>query len=153
MKQILIAVDEDLLAERVIRRGSELAQALDATITVCHVMPEEHYRRVEEQQIRENQSYPVTWAEAEARDVVEAALERVPTAGLSINVLGAVGDPAETIVEIAQRLDAEYIVMGFEGLRGLGRLRALGSVSRAVMERTKRPVVIVPAIDGGDDGG
>ncbi|HSM55099.1 MAG TPA: universal stress protein, partial [Candidatus Sulfomarinibacteraceae bacterium] len=100
MKQILIAVDQDLLAEQVIRHGNQLAQALGATVTVCHVMPEEHYRRVEEQQIRENQSYPIAWAEAEARDVVEAALKRVSTTGLDINILGAVGEPAETIVEI-----------------------------------------------------
>lgn len=151
MKQILIAVDNDLLAERVVRQGSELARAIGASVTVCHVMPEEHYRRVEEQQVREEQSYPISQAEAEAREVVEAAIEHVPASELNVDVLGAVGDPPDTIVKLGQQLDADYIVMGFEGLRGLGRLRALGSVSRAVMEKTKRPVLIVPAIQVQDE--
>ena len=151
MEQILIAVDEDPLAEKVIRQGVMLAQKVSAKATVCHVMPEEHYRRIEEQQLREEQSFSVTQAEAQAEVVVEEAVQALGTLEMDLDKIGAVGEPAETIVELARELDADLIVMGFEGLRGIERLRALGSVSRAVMEKTKRPVLIVPAVKERED--
>ncbi len=52
------------------------------------------------------------------------------------------GDPASTLIEIAERHDCEAIIMG---ARGLGALRSalLGSVSQAVLHASKVPVTIV----------
>lgn len=148
MERLLVAVDEDPQAEKVIVLAGELAKKLAASIVVCHVMPEEQYRKIEERQIREEVEHPVSITQAEERAqsvAVDAALGLKPY-GVSFETTGRVGEPAEEIVKLAQEMDADLIVMGFEGLRGLERLRALGSVSRAVMEKTKRPVMVVPAV-------
>jgi len=50
----------------------------------------------------------------------------------------------EHVVRKASELDAGMNVMGCAGRHGLERLRALGRVSRAVMESATRPVLIVP---------
>ena len=52
MKRILVAVDEDRQATHVIQAAGQLAKAMQATVVVCHVMPERVYRQIQEQQIQ-----------------------------------------------------------------------------------------------------
>lgn len=148
MKHILVTIDDDPLAEKVIALTGELAQKLAAHVTVLHVMPEEVYQRIEVEQIRDRVENPFTISQAEEQAHEFAAEEALPLheAGIAYDVRGKVGEPATEILNMAQQLDVSFIVMGFEGLHGLGKLRALGSVSRAVMEQTRRPVLIVPAL-------
>jgi nucleotide-binding universal stress UspA family protein len=52
------------------------------------------------------------------------------------------GEPAEALLRVARTRGAREIVVGS---RGLGRFRSiLGSVSHTLLERSDRPVVIVP---------
>jgi nucleotide-binding universal stress UspA family protein len=53
------------------------------------------------------------------------------------------GTVADTIIEQADRLDVDAIVVGSRGLTGMALL--LGSVSLAVVQRADRTVVIVPS--------
>jgi nucleotide-binding universal stress UspA family protein len=50
---------------------------------------------------------------------------------------------ATTIIEEADELDADLIVMGSRGLTGISAF--LGSVSNHVLQHAHRPVLIVPA--------
>jgi nucleotide-binding universal stress UspA family protein len=55
------------------------------------------------------------------------------------------GEPAEALMRVAQARDAREIVVGS---RGLGRVRAvIGSVSHRLLERSDRPVVVIPPRD------
>lgn len=54
----------------------------------------------------------------------------------------ASGDPALTLVEMAQRLGCEAIIMGARG-RGALQSALLGSVSQAVLHASSVPVTIV----------
>ena len=148
MKHILVAVDEDQQAGDVIALAGEIAQKLQAHVTILHVMPEENYRRIEEEplQARVERPFTITQAEEQAREFAAETAVPLHDKGIAYDVRGEVGDPAAEILDLAQQLDASFIVMGFEGLHGLGKLRALGSVSRTVMEQTQRPVLIVPAL-------
>jgi nucleotide-binding universal stress UspA family protein len=76
--------------------------------------------------------------------VLDRAVQRARSAGVSV-VEGRIGwgDPAEVIIEAAQRLQADSIVMG---RRGLGRLQGLllGSVSQKVATHAQCVVILVP---------
>jgi nucleotide-binding universal stress UspA family protein len=52
------------------------------------------------------------------------------------------GDPASAILQMADEVHADLIVMGTNGRSGLGRL-LLGSVAEAVMHRARCPVLTV----------
>jgi len=148
MKRILVTVDEDPQADKVIALTGEIAQKLAARVTVLHVMPEETYRHIEAEQLRDRVQNPftITQAEEQAREFAAETAVPLHQTGVEYDTQGKVGEPAAEILKLAQELDADFIVMGFEGLRGLGKLRALGSVSRAVLEQTERPALVVPAL-------
>ena len=53
------------------------------------------------------------------------------------------GYPAEVILREAEKLNCDMIVMGSHG-KGIISQTFLGSVSKRVLRRTRKPVVIVP---------
>ncbi len=55
-----------------------------------------------------------------------------------------VGDAKEKILTIERLMGVELIVLGFVGLNGVRKVRALGSLSRALIEQSKVPVLVVP---------
>lgn len=52
-------------------------------------------------------------------------------------------NPANAILDHAKRNSNDLIVMGSQGLRGIKKIKVLGSVSRQVLENASCPVVIV----------
>jgi nucleotide-binding universal stress UspA family protein len=62
------------------------------------------------------------------------------------NIFVRVGQPVETILGMADEEDSDILVLGTHG-KGLLKNALLGSVSRKVLDRTSRPVVIVPLPD------
>lgn len=58
----------------------------------------------------------------------------------------AVGNPAEAILELAQRLNPLLVVLGTHHRQGVARLY-MGSVAEWVLRRSTCPVLIVPCHD------
>ncbi len=52
-------------------------------------------------------------------------------------------NPAEAILKFARGRKVDLIIIGSQGLHGIGKIRALGSVSRRVSELAPCPVLIV----------
>ncbi len=75
---------------------------------------------------------------------LSAAKELLDGAGVPYEREVAKGDPAHTIVDIAERFECELIVMGARGASTL-RSAMLGSVSNEVLHASGVPVVIVKA--------
>ena len=52
-------------------------------------------------------------------------------------------NPAKAILDYAKRSNSDIIVMGSQGLRGIKKIKVLGSVSRQILENASCPVMIV----------
>lgn len=75
MNTILVAIDEDPLIEKIIQTAGKIASKLGATITLCQVMEEEIYRKIEEQQKidRVEPPFSISQAEDQAKNLAEEA--------------------------------------------------------------------------------
>jgi nucleotide-binding universal stress UspA family protein len=75
--------------------------------------------------------------------------------GVKASSLMRYGDPATTILDTADELDAGLVVMGTQGARGLGSLFP-GSVAKKVLRSSERPVMVVSrhaGVEPADSGG
>lgn len=52
-------------------------------------------------------------------------------------------NPAKAILDYSKRNENDLIVMGSQGLRGIKKIKVLGSVSRQVLENASCPVMLV----------
>ncbi|HZD34535.1 MAG TPA: universal stress protein [Nitrososphaeraceae archaeon] len=62
---------------------------------------------------------------------------------LSVKSKVTIGRPADRIIEFAVNEKVDLIVMGTSGLKGISRIKALGSVARGVSERAPCSVMLV----------
>ncbi len=81
------------------------------------------------------------------RQPCETALAKVTelatAAGKTIRTVCAQGEPAPTLVDLADNLGCDLIVVGAKGLSGLKQV-LLGSVSRRVIGLSRQDVLVVP---------
>ena len=79
-----------------------------------------------------------------ARDELDALANRLRAKGHMVDTLLVPGPTVQTIVEQAEELDADVIVMGSHGRGKLFDL-VVGSVSAGVIRKSPVPVLVVPA--------
>ena len=136
MKKILVATDGSEHGRNALDEALELAASVGATVTILYVrhtplpvLGEPFYQRVLSDELR-RANETVTIAAAVAHSMgVEAEIEVLE------------GDPAGRILELARLRDVDLIVIGSRGLGPIaGALR--GSVSREVVQRADRPVLV-----------
>jgi nucleotide-binding universal stress UspA family protein len=136
MKTIVVGYDQTDAAKRALDRAVELAQAFGSKLIVTSVAP---------------LLAPVGRGmggvdPVDSPDLHRAELEHVRVqlegTGLDVELQPAVGEPADTIVELAEERKADLIVVGTREPGVLERL--LGqSVSQAVSRRAHCDVLIV----------
>ena len=78
-----------------------------------------------------------------ASKMLEKARKSLNSRAVKIDTKILYGYPSEVILKYAKDEGVDLIVIGNVGLSGISKLQALGSVSRAVSEKAKCPVMIV----------
>ena len=144
---ILIATDGSDLAAKGIDQGVRLAQKLGASVTVVTVTepwvsigtdatfgwggysnPLDEYEKASDES---------------AKAILTKAKEAAAAIGADVKTLHIPNQyPADAIVNAAQELGADLIVMASHGRRGLGRL-LLGSQAAQVLTHSNVPVLII----------
>lgn len=148
MERILLAVDGSEHAQRAAALAGELSHKLEAKVDVVHVLPEDEFHSPglhtyidDYPQIEQYFETRLTALKQRGSNLVLAAARQVEDAGGEVGEEEvAVGDPAEEIVTMAKRTQADCIIMG---RRGLGKFRglALGSVSHKVGNLTDKTLI------------
>jgi nucleotide-binding universal stress UspA family protein len=120
MKTILVGYDDSEPSQRALERGAELAKLYGAKLVVTTVVPV----------LVPNGTPP------------ESAEPPLAELGIEAEVIEAIGEPAEAIVEVAAQQSADLIVVGTREPSLVERL--LGqSVSEGVQRRAHCDVLIV----------
>lgn len=146
MQKILVAVNGSPHSEKVVDFAADLAKALSARIVLIFVMPRpdvpEDYADYAKREILAN---PVaSYLNTVSGEIITRLGSRIKKKGVEFEGIYHLGNPAEKILETAAAKKVELIVVGLHGLHRVGRLRALGSISRKLMENSRVPVLVVP---------
>lgn len=137
---IVIPVDGSDESKRAATRGLELATVVDATVDVVHVVEKKSIRLATSTEER-------TRLRERGESVLEEIAEIAADLGQPVRTELAEGKPGKQICEYAAQRDATMIVIGRQGLTGLGK-RLLGGVTEYVLHRSEIPVLVVPHSDG-----
>jgi nucleotide-binding universal stress UspA family protein len=82
-------------------------------------------------------------ASERAEHILQETIEYCRKKGVLANCQVISDKPGKAILDFSKRKDIDLIVMGSKGLRGIEKIKVLGSVSRHVLENANCPVMIV----------
>ena len=159
MKKILVAVDFSKITENVVAQAAKLAKGLGAKVWVIYVTSDQLQGAAYEyspgyysstgfitQPIGDIEMSRELCANEYNRE--HAALlnlsAKLRQSGVDAQAMLLKGEAAELILEQAENLDVDMIVMGSHG-HGLLRKILIGSVTEAVLQDALCNVLIVPA--------
>jgi nucleotide-binding universal stress UspA family protein len=134
MKRIVIGVDGSPGGQNALRWAGSLASVHDAELVVMTgFVPGDSEMRPGryEQLVAEQQENLDTWSEA------------AEVGGVSIRTVVERGDPRPGIMNVAEREEADLIVVGREGRSAGPGLLHIGSMAEWVAHHAERPVAIV----------
>ena len=136
MRSILISTDGSAGADAAVADGLELARQAGAKVLFMNVRPTISLLGAPYEQEKLSEQMTI------AREAVDGATARAGELGVEAETEILEGDPAEQILGLARSRDVDLVVVGSRGRGGVSAA-LLGSVSRAVVNRADRPVLVV----------
>ena len=143
MKTMVAALDFSDASESVIRTTARLAKALGEGVHLVHVVETEPtcvaygFAPEEFPTVHRIQEESVTRSEAKLREIADG----MNVANVQTQVLQ--GQPLHAILEYADEIHANMLVLGSHGHGFLGSL-LLGSVAEGCVRKARLPALIVP---------
>lgn len=138
--RVLLPVDGSDEARRAAQLGLELARRFDADAIALHVVEQSALQLTRSSQEERR-------VQARGEEILADVEELAASVDHPVATEVAEGNPVVQICERATALEADLIVLGRQGLTGLGR-RLLGGVTEQVLAQSDCPVLVVPAGDG-----
>ena len=139
-KTILVATDFSAAADRALDHAVALAAALHAKVVLMHAYtrPLPEFPRA----VAVASAELTASVKAEARAQLDARIAERSAAGVEIVPLLVRAEPEEGVLDAAEKVAADLIVMGTEGRRGVARA-FLGSLATGVARAASVPVMTV----------
>ena len=136
---ILVPTDFSEYADYALDYAIELAQKLQARLTLLHIIDTMPLGVVEEGSMLP----PSYWQELETNleQSMEASLKRLDDVGLQGEPIIVHGVPFQSIIDTAQDKAVDLIVMGTHGRTGLTHV-LMGSVAERVVRMAPCPVLV-----------
>lgn len=142
---VLVPVDFSDASQQALAQAHALAASWDAHLDVLHVIEEPAFPA-----FYRTGSVALYGSAPDVKDASRQALhqllEQLPTTSEAgrVGLHVCQGDPSEEILRFAEDHDADLIVIGSQGLTGVGHL-LLGSTADKVVRRSPCPVLVTRA--------
>jgi len=133
---VLIAIDTSSESEKVLRKGIEIANLTDASVSVIHVL-ELPMPMVGEMALIDTYFNSEEYTKL-VKDMLFALLKKVNLPDSSLHLVS--GLPASTVVVYAEKNNVDLIVTGSHGKSGLKLL--LGSIASGILHKAKCDVLV-----------
>jgi nucleotide-binding universal stress UspA family protein len=150
MKTILAPIDFSRVSTAVVQEATSLARAMDGRVVLLAVIQPPAVV-TEYAAMVDNAAEIMAAGEKNAARELEKIEEQVRADFVQVESVQVVGAPVANIVDQADQLGADYIVMGSHGHTAFYDL-LVGSTTHGVLMRAQCPVVIVPSAQGKPPG-
>lgn len=146
--QILVPYDGSKYYKKSLEEAIELARKFNSKIYLLHAIdaltvippiddsPDSVMEMKKYEQILKN-------AVSESDLVLRNEVLHCKEKGVEADYDVVVGSAADVILKFAKKMEIDLIVMGSQGLSGIRKIMALGSVSRRVSELAQCPVLLI----------
>jgi Universal stress protein UspA and related nucleotide-binding proteins len=128
-KTILVPTDGSEYAERAEDIAISMATKYNAKIVGVYV-------------IDEKLIYPYDVLEDEGKSILKKLSEKAKKEDITVDEILVFGDPRKDITTITRRMNADVVVIGTHGKKGLEKL-ILGSVAESILKAVDVPVMLV----------
>jgi nucleotide-binding universal stress UspA family protein len=138
-KRILCATDGSEHGDRALRQAARMARAGDGELHLAHVI-----ERIPGGGRLWGQDVHLTEFEIDSR-IVRQSEKMAQQTGVraEVHLVSGSGQPAKQLAKLADRIDADLIVLGSRGHAPLAGVM-LGSVTQQLLHATDRPVLALP---------
>jgi nucleotide-binding universal stress UspA family protein len=150
IKNILVPHDGSKYAKKALDYAKDIAKKGNTKIFLLRVVDEHEYLHgVLLAEIEGDYTIKETVHRFVKKEVInqKKELEKITHANesneIKINHHVIKGNPLEAILEYSKAKKIDLIIVGSQGLKGIDKLKILGSVSRKVSELSKCPVMII----------
>jgi nucleotide-binding universal stress UspA family protein len=140
-EKILFPTDFSDVAARALEFVKQLKDSGAKEVVVLNVIEEKYYYLSEE--------YPTIDLETLDKNLKKEVMKKLAAVandlyekGFKVKVITAKGAPASEIIRIEQEEQVSIIVLGSHGMSNIKEM-LLGSVSEAVIRKSKQPVLVV----------
>lgn len=144
MKTVLAPIDFSSISPRVLDEAIEIARGIGGRLVLLNVVVAPAIVVSRFAQPPGVAGFSLQ-AEKDAGEKLLALQRQLRDQGVTAHAVHQVGLPGECILEQAERLVADYIVMGSHGHRALYEL-IVGSTTMRVLKQASCPVIIVPPV-------
>jgi nucleotide-binding universal stress UspA family protein len=155
IKKILYTTDLSKNSVYAFRYAMKMAEKYDAEIIILHVIEPipsvaRHYMKIYvdeakwEEKIKYEQDLAIEQIKKRIQEFCKRETQDAPQClALVSTILVRPGHPVEEILKAADEGDCSMIVLGTHG-KGFLKQTFLGSVARSVLDRSRKPVFIIP---------
>jgi nucleotide-binding universal stress UspA family protein len=144
MDTIVVAVDGSRHSEKVVDYAISLAKAIPAKILLVNVPPDFTIPEGYKQYVKNEGVDPATYFEGVAEGILQSLSDRISRQKVPFETASGTGNVSKFVLDTAESRSASMIVVGLYGLHRVGKVRALGSNARRIIENSAIPVVSVP---------
>jgi nucleotide-binding universal stress UspA family protein len=145
LRRVLVGVDRSAPSLAALDLAADLAESAGGSLSVLEVF--EYVPPFPLGPSASRTSEAEERAIERTRGLVEAHARAIRDRGVDVQVIVRSGDPAPTLLEIADDVDAALVVVGTRG-HGDPAEPLMGSVARTLVSRIRRPTLVVPALAG-----
>lgn len=128
-KTILVPTDGSEFAGRAEDVAISMATKYDSRIVGVYV-------------IDEKLIYPYDVLEDEGKSILKNLSEKAKEKGIIVDEILVFGDPGKDLLTITKRMNADIVVIGTHGKKGLEKI-LLGSVAESILNSVEVPVLLV----------
>ncbi len=147
MASIVAALDFQPDSHAAFKAACDMALSKDCPLVLVHASPGRFLAPGPEWAVPDLHADVETVAAEDEAIELTAWAEKARALGIHVETVAREGDPVQVIMDAADEHDADLIITGSHHRGPVGRL-LMGSISKALVAKSERPVLVVPQATG-----